>query len=84
MALISQLPPSPASYARSITPTDGVALAQETRGIYVGVTGDLTVILTGDTVAVTFKAVPAGSLLPIAVKQVNATGTTASSLVGLY
>jgi len=71
-----------ATKAFAITPADA-DLAVVTRGIYVGVTGDLAVILSGDTAVVTFKAVPAGSLLPIRAKQVRA-ATTASSILGLY
>ena len=74
----------PASRAFAITPNDSADLANNTRGIYVGVTGDLRVILTGDTVAVTFSAVPAGSLLPIRAKRVTNTGTTATGLVGVF
>ena len=52
-------------------------------GFYVGVTGDVKV--TGmDGVAVTFKAVPAGQIIPLRTKQIWATGTTAGSIVVLY
>lgn len=51
--------------------------------IYVGVAGDVVAINEGDT-AVTFKNALAGSILPIKAKRVNATGTTATNLVGLY
>lgn len=69
--------------AFAITPNDGADLATNTRGIYVGGTGNLAVILEDDTSVVTFMAVPVGSLLPIRVKRVNSTGTTATNLIGL-
>lgn len=75
---------SPASYAFAITPNDSADLAYVTRGIYVGTAGALVVILVRDSAEVTFAGVPAGTLLPLCVKRVKATGTTATNLVGLY
>jgi hypothetical protein len=53
------------------------------RGLYIGVTGDVVVILEGDSAAVTFKAVPAGTILPFEVNKVMA-ATTATDIVILY
>ena len=51
--------------------------------LYVGVAGDITIVtLEGDTVQLV--AVPAGSFVPIACKQVNKSGTTADSMVALW
>jgi hypothetical protein len=73
---------SPAGDAFTITPSDSTDFANDTRGIYVGVTGNVSAVMqTGVTVV--FIAVPAGTVLPIRVHRVNSTGTTASSLVGL-
>lgn len=75
---------SPAGNFFAITPSDGVALTQPTRAIYVGATGDIVVIGTGgDEVAVTFKNVQVG-WHPIRAKFVKATGTTATLMVGAY
>lgn len=74
----------PAEKAYAITPTDDVELGAVTRGIWVGGAGDLAVIMKGDTAVVTFSGVVAGSLLPLRVKEVRATGTTATNLVGVY
>jgi hypothetical protein len=53
-----------------------------TRSIYVGVSGDVKVdLVSGDTV--TFKAAPVG-VLPLRVKRVYATGTTATNILALY
>lgn len=58
------------------------------RAIYVGGAGDLKVTMAGDTGAggnaVTFSAVPAGTLLPISAKQVFNSGTTATLVIVLY
>lgn len=75
---------SPAKYAFAITPSDADDLAMNTRAIYVGGAGNLRVILAGDTTAVTFTAVPVGTVLNIRVKKVMSTSTTATALVGLY
>ena len=73
---------APAKHAFSIIPSDSSDLTQETRALYVGGAGDLAVVMaSGQTV--TF-AVPAGSLLPVRVDRVKATGTTATDLLGLY
>ena len=74
----------PADHAFAITPTDGADLAFVTRGIYVGTGGDVAVILSGDSTAVTFAGVQSGSVLPLRVSRVNSTNTTASDIVGLY
>ena len=62
--------------------------------LYVGTAGDITCILSGVTApdgfsrptaadAVTFKALPAGSFLPVIVDYVLLTGTTAADLVAV-
>lgn len=73
----------PGANGAAITPNDSSDLANVTRGIYVGATGDLKVTLAGSG-TVTFVGVPAGTLLPIRANRVFATGTTATSLVALY
>lgn len=74
----------PATKAAAVTPSDTDELAAVTRGIYVGTTGDLEVVMADDTAEVVFKAVPAGTLLPIRVKQVLDGNTTADDIVALY
>ncbi len=76
-------PVSPIRDAAAVTPADGAALAQVTRAVYVGQAGDLRVTLAGGA-AVTFQQVPAGSLLPIRVTAVAATGTTAGGILALW
>ena len=64
-----------------VTPADGTV--QLFRGIYIGGTGDLTVIGMNDSATTLFSAIPVGTFLPIAVKEVRFTGTTATLIVGL-
>lgn len=51
--------------------------------LYVGVSLDLTVVLEGGN-QVTFKAVPAGSFLPVLVKKVINTLTDTGDVIALY
>lgn len=68
--------------AVAVIPNDSTDLATATRGIYVGGAGDLAVrMLSGNNV--TLSGVPGGSLLPLSVIRILATGTTASGIVGL-
>lgn len=82
--------------ATAILPTDTINNVSNLNAscLYVGVAGDIKVILTGvvgaagsgpptSTEAVVFKAVPAGSILPVIVDYVLATGTTATDMVAL-
>ncbi len=73
----------PAANAFSITPDDGADLAQITRALYCGASGDIAVIMKDSNAVVTFKGVPAGIILPLRVKKIMATGTTATDLCGL-
>ncbi len=73
---------APASHAFAIAASDTVNLADVTRALYVGGGGDLSVVmLSGETAL--FSAVVTGTILPLRVRRVNATGSTASDLVGL-
>lgn len=74
---------SPAAYAAAVTPSDTVDLTSEARALFVGTGGNVRVLTVGgDTV--TFNAVPAGTTLPVRVKRVYATSTTASNIVALW
>lgn len=65
--------------AQAVTPSDSTVVSFF--GFYVGVTGDVTVITAAGT-TVTFTAVPAGQIIPLAVSKVKFTGTTAEDIVG--
>ena len=53
------------------------------RALYVSGAGDVKVVTMGGS-TVTFSAVPAGTVLPVAVVRVFSTGTTATGLVGMW
>lgn len=69
-------------FAAAITPHDSNNLPAPTRGIYVGGAGNITAVMM-DGGVVLFTAVPVGTILPIQCNRVNASGTTATLLVGL-
>lgn len=74
---------APAQHGFAITPNDATDLTAETRGLWVGASGDLSLVLaSGDEVTV--AGAVGGTLLPLRVRRVKAAGTTASLLVGLY
>lgn len=66
--------------ATVVVPSDATVLT-ETAALWVGGAGNLAVRIGG--VNVTFNAVPAGTLMPLKVDQVRATGTTATNIVAL-
>jgi len=73
----------PVSRVEVVVPSDTVDLVQNSRGLFVGVAGDVAVILIGETTATTFKNIPSGHILPFCVKRVMATNTTATYMVAL-
>jgi hypothetical protein len=75
---------SPAYNAEAVTPSDSVNLAKTSRGVYVGVAGDISVEMAGTGTAIVFTGVLAGSILPIRITRVNSTGTTATNMTSLY
>ncbi len=69
-------------HAEAVTPSDTVDLTYVSAVLYVGGTGDLTVITkNGETVL--FQSVPAGTLLPIRASRVKATGTAATKITAM-
>lgn len=75
---------APARNAEVVSKSDTVNLVHEGRALYVGVTGDVSVQMCETGTAIVFKAVPAGTVLPIAILRVNSTSTTATDMVSLY
>ena len=72
---------APAQGSRAITPSDSTTFSTPTRGIYVGVTGDVKMTMYDGSV-VTRKNVVAGITHPWSVVQVWVTGTTATNIIG--
>jgi len=74
---------SPAIDGAMIVPDDGGDLAHVTRAIYVGTGGQIAAQLASGS-TITLAAVPGGTLLPLRIRRVMATGTSAGDLVALW
>lgn len=73
----------PARQFVAITPSNSTDLDALTKAVYVGGAGNLVAVdWAGNTC--TFTGVLAGTVLPIRVRRINSTSTTATNLVGLY
>lgn len=73
--------------AVAVVPTDGADLTSgPTRGLFVGVSGNVAVNFCDDTDAatVTMLSLAAGVWHPLQVRRVLATGTTATSILAGY
>ena len=74
---------SPVEEGFNVTPNDSTDFEQFTRGIYVGVTGNLAIHTVRGSI-LTFVGLASGIIHPIRVRRVLATGTTATSIIGVY
>lgn len=68
--------------AFAITPSDSTDLAVYANALWVGGTGNISLI-TLDGTTVLISGIPAGTVLPLQVKRVRSTSTTATAIVGL-
>lgn len=73
---------APATRAAAVTPSDSTIL--NARALYVGGAGNVAVMPLEGSTAVTFTAVPAGTILPVSCARVMSTNTTATAIVALY
>ncbi|HWT40954.1 MAG TPA: hypothetical protein VN081_06875 [Dongiaceae bacterium] len=67
----------------SVTPSDTTLV--NCRAIYIGGAGDIALSIDGSTTAVTIKAPPVGTILPIELNggRIMSTNTTATNIVAL-
>lgn len=72
----------PAHGVIAITPHNTNDIGARVRGIWVGVAGDVSVVCHDGSSAL-FVGAAAGSVIPVYARRVNATGTTATNLVGM-
>lgn len=69
-----------AGYARFLVPTSDVPYGEKMRGIYVGVTGNISFTDLSGNIQ-TLIGLAAGAIHPIWSLQINSAGTTATSIV---
>lgn len=79
-----RMPSDPGASAFAVTPSDTEDLVRQTRGLYVGEGGDITVDFSDDGTQILLKAVPTGTTLPVQVKKIWASGTDADFIVALF
>lgn len=81
---LSPQAPGPGIRAYAVTKSDTTVLPPTT-GLWVGGVGNVAVVMAGqeDADAVTFTAVAAGTFLPICVKKVMSTNTTATLIIAI-
>lgn len=73
---------SPAGHGFAITPSDTIDLPEITRALYVGGAGAISLVLASGA-SLTLSGAASGSILPLRVRQVRASATTATGLIGL-
>lgn len=74
----------PSVAQRAVTASDSVNFTDGAcRSLWIAVGGDVAVVGL-DGAATTIEDVPSGTVLPVAAKRVNSTGTTATGIVALY
>jgi len=74
---------TPARNVEVVTPHDTTNLTQPSRGLIIGVGGNISVETVGGQSAVIIT-VATGAILPIMVTRVNSTATTATNIVSMY
>lgn len=74
---------SPANFAVAVTPSDSVNITGGFRALYCGVAGNISILLMDNATSIVFVGVNAGAILPVMGLRVNATNTTATSIVAL-
>lgn len=74
---------APIAHGAAVTPHDTNELAFVTRGIIVGVAGNVKVTLASGDV-VTLPGLAAGVIHPVRAKVIWSTGTTATTIVALW
>ena len=78
---------APAVDAEAVTPSDGTDLVATSRALWIGGAGAISVVMAGSRgnpgATILLSGIAAGTLLPIAVNRVRATGTTATLIVSL-
>ena len=76
-------PTGPATGGFDVVPDDNADLPAVTRALMVSTGGDVAAVLK-DGSTLTLPALSPGSVYPVRIRRILATGTTASGIRGLY
>ncbi|MEM6475490.1 MAG: hypothetical protein AAF687_04925 [Pseudomonadota bacterium] len=74
---------APAKSAFAVTPDDSADLPVAVKALFIGTGGDLVLRAVDSDADVTLANLPDGSILPVRVRAIRATGSTATNIVGL-
>jgi hypothetical protein len=74
----------PPTQAAAVTPSDTVDLTYATTRVWIGGAGDIQVTFADNAAATVIAAVPVGTMLPIRVRRIWSTNTTATNIVALW
>ena len=74
---------APPDDAYVVVPNDNTDFDPYFRGLYVGVTGNVSVVTLASNNTVLFVGVPAGTTLEIRGRRVTANNTTATNIIAL-
>ncbi len=76
---------SPASNIKALTTSDSVDFEPAPRGIMIVGTGNIVFVNTDDTTTtIASSSLATGLVLPLSPKRINATGTTVTTIYGVY
>ena len=85
MAAVFLSSPGPVNHLVAVTKSNTTVYSPPLTKLYVGGTGDVALLASGDTVAQTIAGVAAGVwIVDVAIQKVMSTGTTATELIGGY
>lgn len=77
----------PGERAAAVIPSNTADLLETPKAIYVGTGGDIAMIGDNEAdgaVAVVWRNVPDGAIVPFRPRRIMATGTTASAMIAIY
>lgn len=78
------IPASDPAHAVAVIKSDTTVYSPPLQKIRVGGSGDIAIVLVGDTTPVTLSSVRSGTVLNVCVTRIMSTNTTATLITGLY
>jgi len=79
----ADVPEAPPTGCFAVTPSDESSFAKTARAVYVGVSGDVNVVMEDGTTGV-LVAFPQGTYIYGYITRINSTSTTATNMIAFY